>query len=319
MIVGRGASLFERLAAMPTKLEDVTDRIFQGLKTSADMIFIVEERQRQGGRVKVYSPEKEAEYWLELDLLHPLIKGGDSKRYRITRTNRLVLFPYEQVLNGAALIPSDQMEAAYPETWAYLGDNKSYLENRERGLLRGAGWYGFGRTQALDVMALPKIFTPDIALRPSYGLDAKGDLFFTGGVAGGYGILVASGLNREYILGLLNSRLLDWCVRQSATLMRGGYYSYESRFIRHLPIQIASPPDRGLIAAQDRVIELVGRMLDLNRSRVDAEASHERTVIERQIEGIDREVDELVYKLYALTDEEIRIVEEATAGAAAKD
>ncbi len=38
--------------------------------------------------------------------------------------------------------------------------------------------------------------------------------------------------SREYILGLLNSKLLEWFIRQSATQMRGGYFSYESRFIR---------------------------------------------------------------------------------------
>ena len=33
----------------------------------------------------------------------------------------------------------------------------------------------------------------------------------------------------------------------------------------------------------------------------------------RQIEATDREIDGLVYELYGLTDEEIRLIEEATA------
>jgi hypothetical protein len=37
-----------------------------------------------------------------------------------------------------------------------------------------------------------------------------------------------------------------------------------------------------------------------------------RTAIQRQIDATDREIDRLVYELYGLTDEEIRIVEEAT-------
>ena len=36
-------------------------------------------------------------------------------------------------------------------------------------------------------------------------------------------------------------------------------------------------------------------------------------VVSRQIEATDREIDRLVYELYGLSDEEIRIVEEATA------
>ena len=38
----------------------------------------------------------------------------------------------------------------------------------------------------------------------------------------------------------------------------------------------------------------------------------QRTVIQRQIELTDRQIDQFVYELYGLTDEEIRIVEEAT-------
>jgi hypothetical protein len=46
---------------------------------------------------------------------------------------------------------------------------------------------------------------------------------------------------------------------------------------------------------------------------VRTKTTHERTALQRQIEATDREIDRLVYDLYGLTDEEIRIVEEATA------
>jgi len=44
-----------------------------------------------------------------------------------------------------------------------------------------------------------------------------------------------------------------------------------------------------------------------------ARIGRERTVIGHQIEATDRQIDRLVYELYGLTDEEIGIVEEATA------
>ena len=40
--------------------------------------------------------------------------------------------------------------------------------------------------------------------------------------------------------------------------------------------------------------------------------SLEKDQLRRQIEATDRQIDQLVYELYGLTDEEIRIVEEAT-------
>jgi hypothetical protein len=50
--------------------------------------------------------------------------------------------------------------------------------------------------------------------------------------------------------------------------------------------------------------------------RQAARTPHERTAVERQSAALDREIDRLVYELYGLTDEEIRIVEEATATSA---
>ena len=152
-ILGGGANLFNRLCEMPVKLENVTDRIFQGIKTGADKIFIVEEIDRKKDRVKVYSKEKNAEYWLEPDLLHPLTKGGDSKRFCLSRTNRLILFPYSLQSGGSVeLIPQPIFKANYSLTWAYITENKNYLENRERGKMRGKRWLGYSRNQALDVI-----------------------------------------------------------------------------------------------------------------------------------------------------------------------
>ena len=42
-------------------------------------------------------------------------------------------------------------------------------------------------------------------------------------------------------------------------------------------------------------------------------ATH-KTAIQRQLDATDRQIDNLVYELYELTDDEIKIVEEATRG-----
>jgi len=311
-VVGSGAPLFERLSQIPVTLEDVTRRIFQGIKTSADKIYIVDERAREAKRIKVFSRAKDAEYWLEPGLLNPLIKGGDSRRYQLTRTNRLILFPYiPQEAGGTGLIPESTFRRDYPLTWAYLTANKKYLENREHGKMRGPQWYGYVYPKALDVISLPKIFTPDIATHSSFSLDETGEIFFTGGVAGGYGILVSSEYSREYMLGLLNSKLLDWFVKHTSTQMRGGYFSYESRFIRNLPIRTIDFSDPTDKAHHDRMVKLVETMLKLHKGLQSTRTDHEKSLIQRQIKETDKQIDQLVYELYGLTKEEIRIVEEA--------
>jgi hypothetical protein len=59
----------------------------------------------------------------------------------------------------------------------------------------------------------------------------------------------------------------------------------------------------------DRMVELVERMLSLHKELAAAKTPAQHTVIQRQIEATDRQIDQLVYELYGLTDEEIKIVE----------
>jgi len=50
-------------------------------------------------------------------------------RYHLSRTDRLILFPYERQTNEAVkLIPEPLLKERYPLTWEYLVTNKSFLE-----------------------------------------------------------------------------------------------------------------------------------------------------------------------------------------------
>ena len=57
------------------------------------------------------------------------------------------------------------------------------------------------------------------------------------------------------------------------------------------------------------MVKLVERMLELNAKLAKAKVPDTKKRLERQIAATDTEIDKLVYKLYNLTDEEIRIVE----------
>jgi hypothetical protein len=48
-----------------------------------------------------------------------------------------------------------------------------------------------------------------------------------------------------------------------------------------------------------------------NRQLASAKAPHDKTVLQAQIDATDRQIDRLVYDLYGLTEEEIKIVEGA--------
>ncbi len=295
--VGHGADLFDRLKSIESKLEDTTDRIFQGVKTSADKIYIVEEISRRKRTARVFSPHTEKEHELETDLLHPLIKGGDSKAFAMSRTNRLILFPYESLEGGkSTIIPSSSFKKRLPLTWAYLEENRDYLEGREDGRMKHDSWYGYIYPKALDVMPLAKLFTPDIAPRAAFSHDPTGEVFFTGGVAGGYGILPKAPTRAEFLLGILNSTVLDFYHHRIATQMRGGWFSYESRFIKDLPIAPSSAEQRS------GVVRLVEWLLWLHRQPSVAEYTRDYPRDPLVVAYFEQCVNALVYELYFPAD-----------------
>jgi type I restriction-modification system DNA methylase subunit len=298
-------SLIEKIRLNTTTLEELTTRIFQGLKTSADKIYIMDVVRRNKNLITVHSKELDKNFELETEPLKPLIKGGQMRRYLIEETQKVVLFPYE---DGKLITKTDFLEK-YPLCWAYLTENKKYLENREDGKMKGENWYAYGRNQAIEVISMKKIITPDIAPSASYCFDEEGGYYFSGGAAGGYGLLAKDGVNPKYLLAILNSSLMDWYHHQVSTTFRGGYFSYESRFIKHLPIRTIdfnNPPKK---AVHDKLVSLVGLMLDLHKKKSALPPSSGREKIEREIAVTDEKIDEIVYGLYGVTDEERKIIE----------
>ncbi len=306
--IGKGSEILSKLANIPNTLETVTDRIYQGLKTSFDKIYILEERGFSGNMVSVYSRHLEKEYLLESDLLHPLMKGGDSKRYKMNRnTGLLILFPYALKADKVRLISENEIKTNFPLTYGYLKECKKDLENREKGRMKNEKWYGYIYPKALDVISQPKIFTPDIAPLASYSLDEEGSMFFTGGAAGGYGILVKGDIDRNYILGLLNSQLLDWCNKQKATSMRGGWYSFESRFIKNLPIVL---PETEMQKEKGKLLSaLVTQMIETQKLSASSKSESGNHLFEQKISILEKKMNDIVYQLYCLKKEEIEIIE----------
>ena len=138
-------------------------------------------------------------------------------------------------------------------------------------------------------------------------LDSDGRYFLLGGAAGGYGILPNNNVKPHYLLGLLNSRLLSFFITSSGQQIESGYYSFEARFIRSTPIRLINFSDPAEKTMHDRMVSLFERMLALHKQ--SPRTSQEQEMVKREIESTDKQIDTLVYELYGLTEEEIRIVE----------
>ena len=92
--------------------------------------------------------------------------------------------------------------------------------------------------------------------------------------------------------------------------MRGGYYSYESRFIRSLPIRTISGSDHDE-ARHGKIVGLVKSLLALYKRLAAAKSEAQKTVLQRQIDSAEAALDRQVYELYDLTTEQIALVEAA--------
>jgi hypothetical protein len=299
--VGQGADLFEKLQQMPVKLGAVSARIFQGLVTGADQVFVL----RNVGRGTFFSQATENEHHLEGALMHPLCKGSvDIRRYCVGHLSKSILFPYRVVSGEAAPIPASEFRREYPNAWKYLQECREILEERERGKWRHELWYAFGRSQNLAEMEQQKILTPSIAASASFTLDETDFYYFMGsggGGGGGYGITLRpeSKLSLKYALALLNSRLLDYFVKQTSTHFSGGYFAFNRQYIEPIPIRPINFMDKAERAEHDAIVKLVERILAAKRADPDADTS-----------AWECEIDERVYRLYDLTDEEMALVEE---------
>jgi hypothetical protein len=249
--VGGTSDLLIKLDNISTKLEAISEKIFQGTATTADPIYIVTLiKNSENDLATVYSKSLEKLVELESKILRPMLKGQDIRRYDVVKTNTYFIFPYEIISGRAIGLPPDKMERLYPKTLAYLTDNKEKLDNRENGKMIGrSDWYLYSQEHNLGDFENPKIMTQVLANHSSFTFEKEGKYYFVGGGnAGGYGIRLSNNnLNNYFVLCLLNSKVLEYYLQQISTTFRGGYFSYGRRFIKHLPIRrisFTTPTDR---------------------------------------------------------------------------
>ena len=114
-------------------------------------------------------------------------------------------------------------------------------------------------------MASAKILVPDIADCASFALDEEAQYAFVSG----YGITLKDDVSEtpKYILGLLNSKVLDFYLKQVSTTLRGGFFRYFTQFIEQLPIHTIdfSNPEEKI--QHDKLVSLVDIMLILNKQK----------------------------------------------------
>jgi hypothetical protein len=92
-----------------------------------------------------------------------------------------------------------------------------------------------------------------------------------------------------------------------------GYLALNRQYIERIPLILPTTGPENRVTDAERIEQLAERMLTLN-AQSPSNTPHEQAARTRQIAATDAEIHQLVYELYGLTNDEIGIVEEATAG-----
>jgi len=310
--VGQGASLFAKLSAMSHKLGEAAD-VFVGLQTSADDVYIMDFVAETARTFRLRSNALAREWTFEKGLLHPIVSGTDVGRYGPLPNRQYVLFPYGVRDECARLIDFKDIERDYPKTAAYILENKKRLEDREKGAFRDADWHRLGRSQNLGIQSRAKLCVPRLVDRLHAALDHDGGHFLDNVDVGGVTLKAAYAAHGlQYVLALLNSRLMRWYFPQVSAPFRGGWRSANRQFLSLLPFRVVDFRSAGDRAIHGQLSGLAGSMQTLHMQLAAANSAAQRNVIQRQIDATDARIDRLVYDLYGLTAGEIAVVEGST-------
>jgi len=118
-----------------------------------------------------------------------------------------------------------------------------------------------------------------------------------------------------YVLGIVNSRLINKYYELTTLESGRALAQTDIETLNALPIRITDFSDSTDKARHELMVELVETMLKLHKDLQAAKTDHEKTLIQRQIDATDEQIDQLVYELHGLTPEEISIVEKGAENA----
>jgi hypothetical protein len=118
----------------------------------------------------------------------------------------------------------------------------------------------------------------------------------------------------KFLLGLINSRLLSfWFQKTYDKLQRKIFPQFKVNELARFPIRRINFSDTGHKARHNEIVHKVEAMLEAKKELAKAKTDKDKTYYENKCAALDRQIDRLVYDLYGLTEQEIKIVEEAKA------
>ena len=268
-------SLLNKIKTKGITLNEYTKgKIFRGVLTGLNEAFVIDENIRS--RLIEEDPTS-------AEIIKPFLAGKDIKRFQEPKSRKYLIFTRRGI----------EIEK-YPSILKYLKGFMTQLMPKPKDysgnwLGRKPGSYQWYEIQdAVDYFQefeKFKIIYPNICKQPEFTFD-KNSLYTNQKCF----IIPFDDL---YLLSILNSKLTFFLFRQILPRLRGDFYEPSFVYLKDFPI--INKPDQN---KKNELIQIVDQILSLKES--DSSAN---------ITTLENEINQLVYELYGLTEEEIKIVE----------
>ncbi|GAA9134009.1 class I SAM-dependent DNA methyltransferase [Helicobacter pylori] len=282
--------LRDKMESVGTPLKDWDIQINYGIKTGANEAFIIptEKREEILNACKTQEERKRTEA-----LIKPILRGKDIKRYSYEWASLWVINTHNGYTSNLKFkIPPIDIEK-YPATKAHLDAHWDTIATR---CDQGDTPYHLRNCAYLEDFEKEKIVYGEIVQEPRFYLDnGECELGYFYAEATSF---ILTGEHLHYLLGMLHSKLITFAFK---TFYAGGGlgesgYRYKKAFIERLPIPKITPQNQ----------KLAHKITDCAKAILEAKEKDPKANTQK----LEKEIDALVYQLYHLTDEEIKIIEE---------
>ncbi|WQW35104.1 class I SAM-dependent DNA methyltransferase [Helicobacter pylori] len=282
--------LRDKIESVGTPLKDWGIQINYGIKTGANEAFIIPTEKRDAilNACKTQEERKRTEA-----LIKPILRGKDIKRYSYEWADLWVINTHNGYTSNLKFkIPPIDIEK-YPAIKAHLDAHLDTITTR---CDQGDTPYHLRNCAYLEDFEKEKIVYGEIVQEPRFYLD-NGECELGGFYAEATSFIL-TGEHLRYLLGMLHSKLITFAFK---TFYAGGGlgesgYRYKKAFIERLPIPQITEKNQELA---DKITDGAKQILALKEKDPKANT-----------QGLEKEIDALVYQLYNLTDEEIKIIED---------
>ncbi|WRD87954.1 class I SAM-dependent DNA methyltransferase [Helicobacter pylori] len=282
--------LRDKMESVGTPLKDWDIQINYGIKTGANEAFIIPTEKRDAilNACKTQEERKRTDA-----LIKPILRGKDIKRYSYEWAHLWVINTHNGYTSNLKFkIPPIDIEK-YPATKAHLDSHYDTIATRSD---QGDTPYHLRNCAYLEDFEKEKIVYGEIVQEPRFYLDnGECELGYFYAEATSF---ILTGEHLRYLLGMLHSKLITFAFK---TFYAGGGlgesgYRYKKAFIERLPIPKITPQNQ----------KLAHKITDCAQAILEAKEKDPKANTQK----LEKEIDALVYQLYNLTDEEIKIIEE---------